>query len=177
MFIDSVIAYDANGNVLQSQGPLVYRRPDGSKLLVDYEAMEAVGIPLDSEEASAIPESVELPPGCIRGVWHHPHAAGSKVWPERIDRPHDFRVEKEGPPGAKRLSALVHKTSGYRRERKTIEKAVEDRLAAATKAAGGTLHVTVDEYLNLVADIVGLPNEPLQLTSTGRTKRRPQRRR
>jgi hypothetical protein len=156
MFTEMLVAYDEDGNVLATLGHLVQRRPDGSKRLVDFAALEERGGEFDAAQ-----------PG---GVWHVEGAAGSKVWPERIDRPEDFRVEKEGPPGKRRIAALVHKKSGYRRERKDIEARLERRMAELT--GGGEARMTLSQYLDSIKDIVGTPTEPIQVTRTGRTKRR-----
>ena len=85
-------------------------------------------------------------------------AAGSKVWPEWLGgRAHDFRVELAGPPGAKRIAALIHKTSGYRRVRAEIEAAIEARIAAAAGQPAD------------IRDLVGGPDRPLNIDDEGRT--------
>lgn len=165
MLTEMLVAYDTDGNVCDVLYTAVRRRRDGTKILVDFAAMEMNREPFDNRENPAT------------GVWHHEHAVGSKVWPERLSlRSRDWRVEKEGPAGATRLTALVHKTSGHRRERAAIEQAISDRLTEATADAGGELRLTMDQYLELLADIVGLPTEPLMLTETGETAQRPERR-
>lgn len=139
----SLLAYDADGNVLATLDYVAARGEEGKVIgLVDFAAHEEAG-------------------GELTDVWKVEGAAGSKTWPEFLgSRAHEFRVEKAGPPGAKRIVALVHKTSGRRRERDTIEAAIEKRV----KAAG-------DEPADL-RDLVGGPGKPLVLDEQGRTRRR-----
>jgi hypothetical protein len=141
-----LLAYDAAGNVIATLDYLVQyddtpaRDPLG---LVDFGAHEEAG-------------------GEHTAIWQVQGAAGSKVWPEWIGgRAHDFRVEREGPPGRKHIAALVHKTSGYRRERAAVEDAIASRIAKAKGAPAD------------IRDLVGGPDRPLTLTNTGRTARRP----
>ena len=63
-------------------------------------------------------------------------AKGSKVWPEWIGgAANEFRVELEGPPGRKRIGALVHKASGHRRERSALEGEINARIEAKRSEA------------------------------------------
>jgi hypothetical protein len=105
-----LVAYDADGNVIGHLDHMVARGPDGSVAgLIDFAAHEAAG-------------------GDHTDIWlvdtHDPAhpVKGSKVWPEAIGSGiYDFRVELAGPPGARHIAALVHKTSGHRRERAAVE--------------------------------------------------------
>ena len=121
--LHSLLAYDAAGNVVATLEHMVARDDDGNATgLIDFGAHEADG-------------------GEHTDIWTVEHAIGSKVWPEWIgSRAHDFRVELAGPPGRKHIAALVHKTSGHRRERDAI-----------------------------VRHIVGGPHRPLQLDPDGKT--------
>jgi len=91
-------------------------------------------------------------------IWSVDGASGSKVWPEWLgSRAHDFRVELAGPPGHKRIVALVHKTSGHRRERAVIEAAITGRIAAAGDQPAD------------IRDLVGGPDRPMRLDPDGKT--------
>jgi len=76
-------------------------------------------------------------------------ATGAKAWPEWLARAHEYRVELEGPPGKKRIKALVHRKSGKRRERKSIDAAIKRRV---DEASGGQADLR---------SIVGGPDRPL----------------
>ena len=135
-----LLAYDADGNVTATLDYLVQyddqKRPLG---LVDFAAHEENG-------------------GAMTDVWNVAGAAGSKVWPEYLGAAaHQYRVEKVGPAGQKKIGALVHKTSGHRRERATIEAAIAQRIA---DAAGGPADIR---------DLVGGPDRPLVVDSEGKT--------
>lgn len=81
---------------------------------------------------------------------------GSKVWPEYLGgAAQDFTVELDGPPGNKRISALVHKVSGHRRERAVIEAAIQARIDAAQGEPAD------------IRDLVGGPDKPLLLDDRG----------
>ncbi len=105
--IGSLLAYDADGNVIATLGHMVARNERGDVIgLIDFGAHEAAN-------------------GEHTDIWMVPGAKGSKVWPEFLGtRAHEFRAELEGPPGQRRLSALVHKESSHRRERAAIEAAI-----------------------------------------------------
>lgn len=135
-----LLAYDAGGEVVGTLDYMVARDAAGDVVgLIDFEAQELAG-------------------GEMTDVWTVSSATGSKTWPEWIgSRAHDFRVELVGPPGNKRISALVHKVSGQRRERT----AIEAELARRTKAAKGE---PVD-----ARDLLGGPDRPLILDEQGRT--------
>lgn len=137
-----LIAYDAEYNVVATLDYVVSyddtpeRKPLG---LIDFGAHEDAG-------------------GEMTDVWNVSGAAGSKVWPEWLGgQAYDFKVELVGPPGNKRIGALVHKASGYRRDRSSIESAIEERISG-----DGDLR-----------DLVGGPNRPILLDETGRSRARP----
>lgn len=140
-----LIAYDASGDVVATLDHLVSYDADGiPRGLVDFHAIELAGGPLTD-------------------VWTNSSATGSKVWPEWLGaKAHAFRVELVGPPGAKRIGALVHKTSGHRRERAVIDAAIAARIAEAG-----------DDEVDL-RDVVGGPGRPLTLDDEGRTAPRPE---
>lgn len=138
-----LIAYTDTGEIIGTLDHLVARDAEGNVLgLVDFEAHEQAG-------------------GEHLDIWRvassHATVKGSKVWPEWLGgRAHEFRVELEGPPGRKRIAALVHKDSGHRRERAAIEAAI----------------ATVEPDANGVRDIrhlVGGPQRPLHLDDDGKT--------
>ena len=137
-----LLAYDVAGNVVGTLDYLVRyaddpdRRPLG---LVDFAAHEEAG-------------------GEMTDIWTASNATGSKVWPEWIgSRAHDFRVELVGPPGRKRIGALVHKVSGHRRERAAIDASIAARIEAAGDAPAD------------IRALVGGPDRPLHLDAEGRT--------
>ncbi len=147
-----VLAYDADGNVVGTLDHMVQYADDADRTplgLVDFMGHEEAG-------------------GDMTAVWvvdsgdsTHP-VKGSKAWPEYLgSRAHDFRVELEGPPGRKRIAALVHKDSGHRRERAAIEAAIADRIAAAGDQPAD------------IRDLVGGPDRPMFLDDRGRTGVRP----
>lgn len=135
-----LLAYDADGAVVATLGHLVARDADGNATgLIDFAAHEDNG----GEHAD---------------IWQVSNATGSKTWPEFLGgRAHDFRVELDGPPGRKRIAALVHKTSGYRRERAAIEAAIEA--------------VEPDRWTDAIdlRSVVGGPQRPLMLDDDGKT--------
>lgn len=147
-----LLAYDAAGEVTATLDYLVQYAddPDRTPLgLVDFAAHEEAG-------------------GELTDIWIVSNAAGSKTWPEWLgSRAHDFRVELVGPPGRKRIAALVHKASGHRRERAAIEAAIDARSAAATERDSRGKPM-VD-----IRDIVGGPDVPLSLDEQGRNAPRP----
>lgn len=155
--ICSLLAYDADGNVIATLDHVVARDDQGHAIgLIDFAAHEAAG-------------------GHLTDVWQVEHAAGSGTWPEWLSmRAHDFRVEV-GPD--KRIAALVHKTSGHRRERAAIEAAIEQRMAAtradweAHQPVGpnGTAVAAGDPPPTDIRDLVGGPDRPLVLDEEGRT--------
>ena len=134
-----LLAYDASGNVVATLDHLVARDDAGNVAgLVDFSAYEAAGREMTE-------------------VWNVGGAVGSKVWPEWLGaRAHEFRVELEGPPGRKSIAALVHRTSGHRRERADIESVIAGRMSAAADAPAD------------IRDVVGGPDRPLRLDEDGR---------
>jgi hypothetical protein len=150
--LSSLIAYDDEYNVIATLDYRVLYDDNGAPLgLVDFAAHEAAG-------------------GELTDVWHFRYgnvgepetpARGSKVWPEWLGIvAHNFRVELAGPPGRKHIAALVHKTSGHRRERAPLEAAIAGRIEAAKGKPAD------------IRDLVGGPDRPLNLDAEGRTARR-----
>ncbi|HLY14281.1 MAG TPA: hypothetical protein VKR24_08000, partial [Candidatus Limnocylindrales bacterium] len=133
-----LIAYDADGNVVGTLDTMVHRNAAGEvDGLYDFEAHELAG-------------------GKHRDIWFIDGAAGSGTWPEWLGgSAHYFRVELSG----KRITALVHRTSGHRRERHQIEYAIE-----ATPVVGGQRDIR---------HLVGRPSRHLVLDENGRTVRKP----
>lgn len=109
-----LLAYDADGNVVATLDFVVAYNPDGTaRGLVDFAATEEAGIELTN-------------------IWRSSKAVGSKSWPEYLGvRAHEYRVERNGPPGRRPIVALVHKETGERRERAQIEARIAQRLAEA----------------------------------------------
>lgn len=136
-----LLAYDATGNVTATLDYVVQYDDDGTPLgLVDFAAHEEAG-------------------GEMTDVWTVGGAAGSKVWPEWLgSRAHEFRAELVGPPGNKRIGALVHKVSGHRRVRAEIDARIDARVEATHGQPAD------------IRDIVGGPDRPLQLDDEGKTK-------
>ncbi len=139
-----LLAYDEAGEIVATLDHLVAYDEAGDPLgLVDFAAHEEAG-------------------GELTDVWTVAGDGltikGSKVWPEWLgSRAHDFRVELEGPAGAKRIAALVHRESGHRRERAAVEQAIADRIRAAGDRPAD------------IRDLVGGPDRPLSLDERGRT--------
>jgi hypothetical protein len=142
-----LLAYNASGNVTATLDYLVQYDDNGTPLgLVDFAAHEEAG-------------------GEMTDIWTVSSAVGSKAWPEWLGgRAHDFRVELVGPPGNKRIKALVHKASGYRRERGPLEAEIARRVAAAHGQPAD------------IRDLVGGPDRPLRLNSDGSNRPPPTRR-
>lgn len=136
-----LIAYDTDGNIIATLGHMVARDDAGEVIgLVDFEGHELAG-------------------GALTDIWVVSHAAGSGTWPEHLSaRAHDFRVERD--PATKRITSLVHKKSGYRRERAAIEAAI----AAAPALRNNAGHVIGKD----VRRIVGGPARPLAIGDDGR---------
>jgi len=145
-----LLAYTAAGDVVATLDQLVQYDDDGTPLgLVDFASHEAAGG--DHTEIWRVSQDHD---GVDEGT-----VKGSKVWPEWLGASaHDFRVELEGPPGAKRIGALVHKASGHRRERVDVEAAIAARRAVTPEGAPVDLR-----------DIVGGPQRPIRIDQEGRT--------
>lgn len=117
---------------------------------------------------------------------------GSKVWPEWIGaHALHFKVRLEGPPGNKRITALIHKESGHVRERAAVEQAIADRIDGHVKEAkkhGDEMRANFrkrnmpESMVSMiqdpapepvdVTDLLGSPDRPLQLDDDGKTKAR-----
>lgn len=172
----SLIAYDANGNVVGTLDHMVVKDEDGNVVgLVDFAAHE------DDD-------------GRLREIWNVDGATGSATWPEWIGgAAYDFTVELDDnpSPARARIKALVHKKSGHRRERAAIDAEVASRIEAArTKAKKtgderraklrkrGVSADMVDQFTDPppepvdLRDLLGGPNRPLLLDEDGKTKTR-----
>ena len=142
----SLIAYDADGHVVGTLDYLVAHDEAGNAIgLVDFAAHEAAGG--DHTDIWTVDSGDPARP-----------VKGSKIWPEWLGSgAHDFRVELAGKTGNKHIAALVHKTSGYRRERAAIEAAVSAVEPNAGGAAANIRH------------LVGGPDRPLHIDKDGKT--------
>jgi hypothetical protein len=129
-----LLAYDDAGTVVATLDYMVTYDASGRPIgLVDFAAHEAAG-----GEAT------------VWWVVNGP-VKGSKVWPQWLgSRAMDYRVTLTGKAGHKRISALVHRDTGERIERKTIEKAITARIKAAQGAPAD------------IRDLVGGPDRPLK---------------
>jgi len=136
-----LLAYDATGSIVGTLDYVVARDADGNVVgLVDFAVHEDVG-------------------GEHTDIWTMSNAVGSKVWPEWLGgQASQFRVELDGPPGRKHIAALVHRTSGHRRERATVEANIALRIAVYDPAPAD------------IRDLVGGPDRPLQLDDDGKVK-------
>jgi hypothetical protein len=132
-----LLAYDAAGEVIATLDYMVARNESGDILgLIDFAAHEAAG-------------------GKLRDIWHNDRAIGSGTWPEFLGaQAHDFQVDLSPD---KRIRALIHRTSGMRRERELVEAAISDRIARALGAPAD------------LRDLVGGPDAPLLLDERGVT--------
>jgi hypothetical protein len=133
-----LLAYDAAGEVIGTLDYLVRYDAEGRALgLVDFAAHEEEG-------------------GEHTDIWRVSGAKGSKVWPEWLGgQAHAFRVELTGPAGRKRIAALIHKVSGHRRERATVEAAIRARILEAGDGPAD------------IRDLVGGPDRPIRLSDDG----------
>lgn len=134
--LSMLLAYDAAGNVVETLDYICARDDDGKVIgLIDFQAHEDQG-------------------GQLTDIWLVPKATGSGTWPEWIGpQAHAFRVERDGG----RIVALVHKSSGHRRERTRVEAEIEVRLVRGQGRAD-------------LRDLVGGPNKPMILDDEGKTK-------
>lgn len=137
--LSMLLAYDDQGDVIATLDHLVAYDDDGNVIgLIDFAAHEEAG-------------------GKLRDVWDVEGAAGSSSWPEWIGaRAHDFRVELDD---SNRVTALVHRNSGHRRDRAAIEASIAARLADGRRMPD-------------LRDVVGGPDRPLLLDDQGRTANR-----
>lgn len=140
----SLLAYDAAGNVVATLDYVVARDSAGTVVgLIDFAAHEAAG----GEFTDILVVDTGAAANPVKGV---------KTWPEWLGgAAHNFRVELRGRPGAKRIVALVHKTSGHRRGRVAIEAVIK-----ATPVVDGAKDIR---------HLVGGPGKPLLLDEDGRT--------
>lgn len=146
------IYYDDAGNVIGTLDTLVARSADNQVVgLVDFEAEELAGRRMREVVGTMGWFS------SVDGVTHYASGAGS--WPEWIDGAAAFRVELDPAPAPARarIVALVHRRSGYRRERATIEAAI---AAVAPDRRTGIKDLRA---------ITGGPTHPLLLDANGRT--------
>ncbi len=133
--LSMLLAYDADGNVVATLDYVVAYDPDTGEALglVDFEAVE-------DDPARALTE-----------VWNASNAVGSGTWPEWIGTAaHDFKVTRSGG----KITGLTHRTSGAKRSRATVNKAVADAIADS------------DDPPN-ITPIVGSPAQPLTLDADG----------
>lgn len=120
-----LIAYDAAGNVIATLDYLVALNDDGHAVgFVDFAGHEKSG-------------------GELLDAWNVDGAAGSGSWPEYLGaRAHEFTVERNRG----HIVALVHKVSGYRRERTAVTDTgsqtrplpLDDEGRTATRTGSGT---------------------------------------
>lgn len=123
----------------------------------------------------------------------HPTIAGAGTWPEFLDDPHAFRVDlRPGPKGGThKVRALVHRRSGFRRDRAALEAEVQRRvdaslaraeerraeravaMAARGDAAGhppaDLMAGAIDPEPVDVGDLFGGPDHPIRVDADGRT--------
>lgn len=153
MTLGMLIAYDDDYNVVATLDYGTTRNDQGEVTgLVDFAAHEAAGG--EHTDIWTVAFRYSEPDGTVLDT----AAKGSKVWPEYLGgQAHQFRVELVGPPGQKRINALIHKTSGHRRERAAIEAAIEAVLPHRTTGAKD------------IRGIVGGPHRPLPLDEHGKT--------
>jgi len=84
----------------------------------------------------------------LKTFWNVSGAVASGTWPEHLGAAaHDYRVEVSlGAPA--QIVALVHRTTGERRDRAVIEQVVAERRAGLAPAD--------------LSDVVGGPGSPIQ---------------
>jgi hypothetical protein len=130
-----LVAYDAANDVVGVQSLMAARDANGAVVgVVDFEAHELAGDKL-------------------RDIWDVQRAIGSGAWPEWLgSQTFDFRVELVHG----RITALIHKVSGYRRDRAALE--------AAIAAVEPNEHGARD-----IRHLVGGPTRPLLVDARGHT--------
>lgn len=138
-----LLAYSESGEIVGTLDYLVKYGEDGAPLgLVDFAATEDAGVPLTQ-------------------VWNVQGAAGSGSWPEYLGaRAHEYRAELAAHGERPKITALVHKASGHRRDRAGIEAAIQARIDAAHGQPAD------------IRDLVGGPDRPLQIDAEGKTSPR-----
>ena len=174
----ALIAYDADGNVVATLDYMVVRDSEGNATgLIDFEGHELAGgklrdiwdvssldAPAPEKVRAEVAASLGIKPEAVKTLppTHpfriaHEQVQGSGTWPEWIGgQAHAFRAEL-GPD--KRITALVHRDSGYRRERSAVEAAID---AVEPDAEG----------LKDIRHLVGGPSRPLVLDDSGKTSER-----
>lgn len=142
--LSMLIAYDANGNVVATLDYVVSVDEEGNAIgLIDFSTHEDSGRSLTE-------------------IWRVDNAVGSGTWPEWLGaQAHNFKVEVDQGTSVKRIRALVHKRSGNRRDRATIERAISERMKQANGKAAD------------LRDLVGGPDRPVRLDGDGKTIRKP----
>lgn len=181
--LSSLLFYDRNGNVVATIDYMVARDEDGQPVgLIDFEAHEAVGGKMrDIADVQALDASI--PPDVLREVLgrepgprerhvdlprDHPYrlahetVAGAATWPEWLGTgAHDHTVVLDRD---RRASALIHRRSGTRRDRRAITDEIERRQRAEAKAAEAEEREPdpVD-----IRDLVGGPEHPLRIDASG----------
>ena len=159
-----LLAYDADGNVLGGLTQLVKYHPETGEVLglEDFADDEANGRPHMPDPNDPEPWRIGHGSWTIRPADGSPNPIkGSKVWPEWLGgRADEFRVELSGKAGKKRIEALVHKTSGHRRERAAIDAAIE--AVALEGGARDNRHLAggPDRPLNIDKDAGPAPRPP-----------------
>jgi hypothetical protein len=150
-----LVAYDETGSIIATRNWHVIFDEQGRPIgLLDFAAHEAAG----REMTEVWRVSAQTTDNATATTTPLP-VKGSKVWPEWLGgRIHEFTVELDGPPGQKYIAALVHKESGYRRERDAIEAAITERIEATPQGEPVDLR-----------DIVGGPDRPISLDDAGAT--------
>ena len=124
-----MLAWDEGGNVIASCDQLIGLDDEGKRGWVDTAAHEMSG-------------------QRMRRLWNVNGAVGSGSWPEYLGgRAHEFRVEVSPDRSLPLIRRLVHRESGYVRDREAIE---------ARLAAGESRSV-----------VCGKPDEPLRMDSNG----------
>jgi hypothetical protein len=163
-----LLAWNASGDIIAARLKQVVYDDQGSALgLVDFEAHELAG-------------------GALTDIWRvwtrrddepRVYAVGSGTWPEWLGPAvRDFRVEADPRPlvgvgGHHRIKALIHKGSGYRRERADLERAIEERLAVMRsnlppEAADDPLPESL--LLSVLRAERGTPQRPKRVDADGR---------
>lgn len=136
------LAWDTDGNVVATLDCVTRKDEQGRVIgLVDFASAELAGASLKAVIAT------------VDG------AVGSGTWPVWLGvRAHEFRVEiRAGTKGETPLiTALVHRTSGYRMERAVIEAEIAAAVSATPSGEPADLRA-----------IVGGPTAPVVLDTDG----------
>ncbi|MEA2677397.1 MAG: hypothetical protein QOJ81_1538 [Chloroflexota bacterium] len=175
--LSMLVHWDATGAIVHTNDYMIAFDENSAVIgLIDFAAHEAAG-------------------GRMRDIVYDPGAVGAGTWPEWLGgRAHEFKVELDPNPGQARarIKALVHRTSGHRRVRASVDAAIaerinEKRLEATRlgedrrkelrrlKVSQSVIEEAVDpepEPADL-RDIVGGPGKPLLLDADGKTMARP----